>query len=359
MKNLLVTMISLLPYSTAFSFPALKRSHHRTLVAPQKSSLLCNSGAGVEEDSLFDPLHLSAPAWSQMPSLGALTAASLILILPDVAGAAEPDWGLFEGRTGSLIHPIAMGGLFLMSLSTGIKGWQYRTQRTIPDEIAELKKTLPNLRGAASVRDALLVAEKEEQVNAQLVQSLKAAMPIQEQIDSLSLQRKDLISQNVRDNHFSSGALLAFLGTALAIEGPLNTYARAGKLFPGPHLYAGAALVVLWAAAVACIPGTYILNIFGYNFCILIRKIQKYQTLSYFISQPCKRVMIRPEPCILQQMSSELHFSLGKLLLDYPFCLKSLRKLHGLRRRVYKVRIFNNSQHGNCIYILWYKMNLV
>lgn len=34
----------------------------------------------------------------------------------------------------------------------------------------------------------------------------------------------------------------------------LNTYARAGKLFPGPHLYAGAALVVLWAAAAACVP---------------------------------------------------------------------------------------------------------
>ena len=37
-------------------------------------------------------------------------------------------------------------------------------------------------------------------------------------------------------------------------QGPLNTYARAGKLFPGPHLYAGAGLVVLWAAAAACVP---------------------------------------------------------------------------------------------------------
>ena len=39
-----------------------------------------------------------------------------------------------------------------------------------------------------------------------------------------------------------------------APQGPLNTYARAGKLFPGPHLYAGAGLVVLWALAVATIP---------------------------------------------------------------------------------------------------------
>jgi Protein of unknown function (DUF4079) len=38
------------------------------------------------------------------------------------------------------------------------------------------------------------------------------------------------------------------------MQGPLNTYARAGKLFPGPHLYAGAGLVCLWAIAVACVP---------------------------------------------------------------------------------------------------------
>jgi Protein of unknown function (DUF4079) len=37
-------------------------------------------------------------------------------------------------------------------------------------------------------------------------------------------------------------------------QGPLNTYARAGKLFPGPHLYAGAGLVVVWALAAACVP---------------------------------------------------------------------------------------------------------
>ena len=34
----------------------------------------------------------------------------------------------------------------------------------------------------------------------------------------------------------------------------MNTFARAGKLFPGPHLYAGAGLVVVWALAVATVP---------------------------------------------------------------------------------------------------------
>lgn len=40
----------------------------------------------------------------------------------------------------------------------------------------------------------------------------------------------------------------------IAIEGPVNTYIRTGKLFPGPHLYAGAGIVVLWAAAAALSP---------------------------------------------------------------------------------------------------------
>ena len=39
-----------------------------------------------------------------------------------------------------------------------------------------------------------------------------------------------------------------------SLKGPLNTYARAGKLFPGPHLYVGAALVVIWSLAVGTVP---------------------------------------------------------------------------------------------------------
>lgn len=46
----------------------------------------------------------------------------------------------------------------------------------------------------------------------------------------------------------------SILHSQLYMQGPLNTYARAGKLFPGPHLYVGAALVVVWALAVATVP---------------------------------------------------------------------------------------------------------
>jgi hypothetical protein len=47
---------------------------------------------------------------------------------------------------------------------------------------------------------------------------------------------------------------IAYTPLYFNIQGPLNTYARAGKLFPGPHLYAGAGLVCLWALAAACVP---------------------------------------------------------------------------------------------------------
>lgn len=70
----------------------------------------------------------------------------------------------------------------------------------------------------------------------------------------LHQQRKSIISAGVRDQHANWGSLLLALGVAIAIEGPANTYLRTGKLFPGPHLYAGAAIVVLWAAAAALVP---------------------------------------------------------------------------------------------------------
>lgn len=207
----------------------------------------------------FDPLNLSSPDANEFLSNVDNKASwaplvALAFFAPEVANAAGPDWGIFEGRTGSLLHPIVMGGTFLLSCSAALKGFQYRRQRTLGDEISALKKTLPDLGGASTVKDAISQANAAENPDGALVAKLQAALPIQNEIDALVAERKDLSSKGLRDSHFSQGALLAFLGTAFAIEGPLNTYARAGKLFPGPHLYAGAGLVVLWAAAAACVP---------------------------------------------------------------------------------------------------------
>ena len=54
--------------------------------------------------------------------------------------AAGGEFGLLEGRSVALIHPIMMGGLFAYTLWAGYLGWQWRSVRTIQNEISELKK---------------------------------------------------------------------------------------------------------------------------------------------------------------------------------------------------------------------------
>ena len=81
-----------------------------------------------------------------------------------------------------------------------------------------------------------------------------AQLETQQKIDALTEERKALLAEGVRDKHFNWGSLLLALGVAIGVEGPVNTYLRTGKLFPGPHLYAGAGIVVLWAVAAACVP---------------------------------------------------------------------------------------------------------
>lgn len=225
--------------------------------APISSNARLNAPMFMEsntdtEIASFDPLNLSSDVSHEFDIKPAMASLVAMAALAPAANAAGPDWGIFEGRTGSLLHPVIMGGTFLFSLSTALLGFQYRRQRTMGGEISALKKTLPNLGDASTLSAA--IAQAEEGEDSALASQLKAALPIQAEIDALTDERKGYSSKKVKDTHFSQGATLAFIGTAFAIEGPLNTYARAGKLFPGPHLYAGAGLVVLWAAAAACVP---------------------------------------------------------------------------------------------------------
>ena len=102
--------------------------------------------------------------------------------------------------------------------------------RTVGDEIAGLKKTLPEDAAAA------------------------AGSAVAKQIDELTSTRKELVAGKFKDKHANMGYLLLALGVTLAVEGGMNTYLRVGKLFPGPHLYAGASIVVLWAMAAGLVP---------------------------------------------------------------------------------------------------------
>lgn len=140
--------------------------------------------------------------------------------------------GILEGKTIALTHPAIMFFLFGATFWAGYLGWQHRRTRTIAAEISDLKKQLP-------------AADAEGNV---------PASPVQAQIDTLAATRKELVSGGFKDRHHDWGNLLLSLGVMTSVAGGMNTYIRVGKLFPGPHLFAGMAITVLWAAAAALVP---------------------------------------------------------------------------------------------------------
>lgn len=158
-----------------------------------------------------------------------LLTAALAPLFTDVGPAAAGN-PLLTGKTISLVHPAAELAMLGVTIYTGILGWNYRTSRLIPAEVKELKAQLPKDEEAA------------------------ASSPIQAQIKELQAKRKQLTEGDPRAKHFLWSSLLLGVGTTFGIIGPLNTYLRTGKLFPGPHLYAGLGLVVLWAIAASMVP---------------------------------------------------------------------------------------------------------
>lgn len=56
-------------------------------------------------------------------------------------------------------------------------------------------------------------------------------------------ERKALLKGSYRERHFNAGSILLAFGVLEAVGGCLNTWFRTGKLFPGPHLFAGAGML--------------------------------------------------------------------------------------------------------------------
>eukprot|EP00271_Cylindrocystis_brebissonii_P012144 TRINITY_DN30277_c0_g1_i1.p1 TRINITY_DN30277_c0_g1~~TRINITY_DN30277_c0_g1_i1.p1 ORF type:complete len:293 (-),score=55.67 TRINITY_DN30277_c0_g1_i1:423-1301(-) len=161
-----------------------------------------------------------------------MTAAAMTPLLLDgepalaVGGALGP----LEGRAVALIHPIVMGSLFVFTLWAGYLGYQWRRVRTIGDEISALKKQIPAATEGAP------------------------ESPLTAEVTKLTEVRKELVKGGFRDRHFNAGSILLGTGVAISVAGAINTWTRTGKLFPGPHLFAGAAITVLWALAAALVP---------------------------------------------------------------------------------------------------------
>ncbi|KAK1614309.1 hypothetical protein QYE76_019826 [Lolium multiflorum] len=205
--------------------------------------------ASTPKNPKHSPQHQPPrPSTSPLPTALVAAAAPLLLasLPPPDALAVGGELGILEGTTVALLHPAIMGGLFAYTLWAGYLGWQWRRVRTVQDEITDLKK---QLKPAATAAVAVGAGE-----SAAPPPPPAAKSPTEIKIDELTEERKKLVKGSYRDRHFNAGSILLGLGVTESVGGALNTYLRTGKLFPGPHLFAGAAITVLWAAAAALVP---------------------------------------------------------------------------------------------------------
>lgn len=199
------------------------RSCHRLVVRATGSKQQEDSAASRSAsvlDKVNDAMLLAAAA------------ATPLLLQAEPALAKGRELGILEGRIFSLMHPTVMGGLFVSSLYAAYLGFAWREVRTIPEVVKELKTQLPPA-NEEGVRPPSEVATK---------------------INELETKRKELLKGKVLDKHTIMGSVLLGGGVTFSVAGAFNTFIRTGKLFPGPHLYAGAAITVLWALAASLVP---------------------------------------------------------------------------------------------------------
>eukprot|EP00933_Yihiella_yeosuensis_P046303 TRINITY_DN41820_c0_g1_i1.p1 TRINITY_DN41820_c0_g1~~TRINITY_DN41820_c0_g1_i1.p1 ORF type:complete len:280 (-),score=63.85 TRINITY_DN41820_c0_g1_i1:281-1066(-) len=196
--------------------------------------------AGVLAMNCCSSSFVPAPGAQRSPALrsevaSAMSAATAAaLTVPTEAWAKGGVWGPLEGKASSLVHPFIMFSLFFVTLYTGFLGVQWRQTRLAGVELSDLRKQLPK--------------DDPEAEPSAAVKALKA------QISELDAKRKELIKGAFKDKHFATSSILLGGGVFFTAYGVFNTFFRAEKLFPGPHLYAGASIVVLWALAAACVP---------------------------------------------------------------------------------------------------------
>eukprot|EP00953_Heterococcus_sp_UTEX-ZZ885_P016337 9188-Heterococcus_DN1.PRE.2 len=206
---------------------------------------LVNNFAKVDFESIertFDQSHRNR-------ALGATAAAMLpFLINVGEASAKGGELGIWEGRTAALVHPIIMGALFALSGYAALLGLEWRELRTAGGALSALKEQLPVL--STGQKASFPVSKDIAAINGQIAaleegassSGLKAdlsklqsaaVIKIDEEFAAITKRRKELSTKNVRDKHYEMGSLILGLGVFAAIEGPANTYVRAGKMQKG------------------------------------------------------------------------------------------------------------------------------
>ena len=260
MKNMFILIVLMLLISIVSSFvikpmSTSSSSSSLSLKKYNKNVILKMNNDKIDELSSYE-----------LPSSALLISLSTLLI--PYQEAMANDYGILAGRTASMLHPVTMLMLFLTSVYSGYLGLQWRRLRGISDEIKDYQKQLPIL---SSGQSTYPLSDKIKSINEQLqstsdstlistlnndLSKLKnsMAMDIDTKIGELQATRKQLQSADLKDKHSTTGSYLLGAGVTVSLLGAFNTYMRAGKLFPGPHLYAGMGCTILWAVAAALVP---------------------------------------------------------------------------------------------------------
>ncbi|KAL4450236.1 hypothetical protein ABPG77_010905 [Micractinium sp. CCAP 211/92] len=205
---------------------ALQRrpSFRANCVAPRRALPVVRASADREQKA--EEEQATAAATTLLAAAGLLAP----FLLDTESAMAVPE--ILKGRTASLIHPGIMFFLFGGSVWAGWLGLQWRRTRELATIIKEKKAQLPKPDADGN----------------------RPSSPLDAEISALEAERKELIGKKLNEQHNNWGSLLLGLGVTISIAGAYNTFLRTGKLFPGPHLYAGALITVLWALAAALVP---------------------------------------------------------------------------------------------------------
>jgi len=200
------------------------------------------------------------------------SAATLISALMYSEPAIANEYGILAGRTASMIHPLTNFALFATSIYSAYLGLQWRRLRDLSEEIKSLNSQLPKLSTTtAKFPIGDLVQSLSSEITAlkssadtatsgklslleQDIAKLRGASELESKYNELTNTRKSLQSANLKDKHHLTGSILLGSGVMVSILGAFNTYMRAGRLFPGPHLYAGMGITILWALAASLVP---------------------------------------------------------------------------------------------------------
>jgi len=191
---------------------------------------------------------LGGMARRALPAIPAGLALSQFVLPVQEAVAKGGEYGLVEGKAVALVHPLMMVSLYMFTLFTGYQGLQWRTLRTVGDDMKPLQEQKAALEAKIA---AMSAGETPTPVPAADAAALKT---VTAELGELQAKRKELASGNYRDKHWAGASILLATGVLFSVEGAFDTYFRVGKLFPGPHLFAGAGITVMWAMAASLVP---------------------------------------------------------------------------------------------------------